>query len=350
MEKAGNSRGAIRPLARATTRRRALGLLGGLATIGVKGLGVSAQEQEGTPAAGKGWSFTDDVGKTVTLPERPVRIAADLNAASALWDFGIKPAAISGWTVGTDASWGNVDRDTPNITVSAETSEPNLEELLARDIDLFVTVVWGNNDENPYQWSFPEVGAYERTEAAVPVIGISATGRADENMLRFAELAEALGADLETVELAEARANYEATKATFEQVVQEKDDLTTLFIYADGTAEYVAYPPPWADLAMFQALGLNIIVPDTVPEGDYWEELSPEQASKYISDILFQSTRLGTLTPEELAAHATYGTLPAVKSGQLSPWNQDFIQSYQGLTAALETVIAALEPAEDVTP
>jgi iron complex transport system substrate-binding protein len=308
---------------------------------------VSAQAA--TPAAGEGWSFTDDTGKTVTLPERPVRIAADLNAASALWDFGIKPVAVSGWTVGTGASWGNIDRETPNITVSVETSEPDLEALLDMRIDLFVTVAWGNNDEAPYEWSFPDAGAYEPTNAVVPVIAISTTGRADENMLRFAELAESLGADLDTPELAEAKAAYEEARAEFERVAAEKADLTSLFVYANGTAEYVAYLPIWADLTMYQALGLNIIVPDNVPENDYWEQLSPEQASKYPSDILFQSTRLGIFTPEELAAHATYGSLPAVKAGQIAPWNQDFTQSYQGLTAALETIVTALAPAEDVT-
>jgi hypothetical protein len=33
----------------------------------------------------------------------------------------------------------------------------------------------------------------------------------------------------------------------------------------------------------------------------------------------------------------------------MSPWNQDFIQSYQGLTAGLQTIIAALQDAQDVT-
>lgn len=335
---------------RRVTRRQVTGALGGLAVLGA--LGRQAGAQEGAPAATPGggeWTFTDDAGTTVTLPERPVRIAADLNAASALWDFGIRPVAISGWTVATDASWGNIDRSTPNITLSAETSEPNLEDLLEMGIDLFVTVTWGNNDENPYQWSFPERAAYEQTSEIVPVVAISATGRADENMLRFAELAELLGADLETPELAEARATYEERAAEFSRVAAEKADLTSLFIYADGTTEYVAYPPIWADLAMYQALGLNIIVPDSVPEGDYWEELSPEQAEKYVSDIVFQSTREGIFSLEELAAHPTYGTLPAVKAGQVGPWNQDFIQSYQGLAAAFDTLLGPLQNAQDVT-
>jgi hypothetical protein len=58
----------------------------------------------------------------------------------------------------------------------------------------------------------------------------------------------------------------------------------------------------------------------------------------------------GVFSLEELAAHPTYGRLPAVESGQMGPWNQDFIQSYQGLTAALKTMMATLQNAADVTP
>jgi iron complex transport system substrate-binding protein len=344
----GDSRRRAPALGRRATRRRALGVVGGLAAAGIVG---GAGAQEGTPAASPTsgeWSFTDDAGKTLTLPKRPQRVAADLNAASALWDFGIRPVAVSGWTIATDASWGNVDRATPNITVSAETSEPNLEDLLEMSVDLFVTVFWGNTPENPYMWSFPDPAAYERTNAIVPVIAISATGMADKNMLRFAELAGRLGADLETPELVAAKDAYEKSAADFAKVAKEKADLTTLFVYADGEYEYVAYPPLWADLAMYQAMGLNIIVPDA-PPGDFWEELSPEQASKYISDVIFHSTRAGVYGLKEMAAHPTYGQLPAVKAGQVYPWNQDFIQSNQGLAAAFETLLGPLREAKKVT-
>jgi iron complex transport system substrate-binding protein len=104
----------------------------------------------------------------------------------------------------------------------------------------------------------------------------------------------------------------------------------------------------WADLAWYRSLGLNILDPDA-ERWAYWEELSAEQAGKYQPDILFQSERDGSFTPEELQAHPLYKTLPAIAAGQIAPWNQDFIQSYQGLGAALETMIAALESAEKVT-
>lgn len=335
----------------AISRRQACGLLAGFAAATLIGLVPGASSaQEGTPGAAGEWTFTDDAGKTLTLPQRPTRIAADLNAAAALWDFGVKVDAVAGWTVDTEAAWGNVDRATPNITVSAENSGPGLEELLKREIDLFVTITWGNNAENPYQWSFPELAAYEQTNAIVPVIGISGTGRADANMLRFAELSASLGVDAESAELAAARTTYEAKAAEFANVTAEQADLTSLFVYADGTAEYVAYPPIWADLAMYQGMGLNIMTPQDVPEGDYWLELSPEQAGLYSPDVLFQSTRQGIFTPEQLAEHPTYGALPAVQAGQIAPWNQDFIQSYQGLTAAMQVVIDALSTAKVVTP
>lgn len=336
------------------TRRRVVGSLGSLGvlalTLGPQGSQARQATPEATPGVSGSWSFTDDAGKTVELPERPLKIAADLNAASALWDFGIRPVAIAGYTVDTDASWGNVDRDTPVINVAAGSPVPNLETLLAEGIDLFVTITWGN-ENNPYEWSFPEQSDYERTNAVVPVIAISGSGRADHNAERFAELAASLGADLGSPEIQEAKAAYETAVADFSNVAQEKAaaGITSLFMYADPTELYIAYPPIWADLAMYQALGMDIIVPDSVPDGDYWESLSTEQAVKYVSDLIFQSSRTGTLTLEELAAHPTYGALPAVKAGQVTPWNQDFIQSYQGLTAALTHLAEALEKAEKVT-
>src|SRR5688572_10698578 len=101
-------------LERTSTRRRfvaaASGLVASAPFIGRVGA------QEGTPSASpaaRGFSFTDDKGVTVTLPERPAVIVADVSAAAPLWDFGIRPVAVSGWTSGGEgysaAAWGNID-------------------------------------------------------------------------------------------------------------------------------------------------------------------------------------------------------------------------------------------------
>jgi iron complex transport system substrate-binding protein len=331
------------------SRRQALAGLGGLAAL--RPARGTALAQDATPEAGGEWTFTDDAGKTVTLPQAPRRIVADLNAATALWDFGIKPEAVSGWTISTDAAWGNVDRATPDITANAGAPDPDVEKLLGLKPDLFVTVTWGPEEESgepPYAWSFTDDESYQRVNEIVPVIGISAAGLADKNMARYAELAELLGADLDTPELQEAKATYDERVARFAEIAQEKADLTSLFASASGEAIYVANPADWADLAWYRSLGMNIIDPEAA-RWAYWEELSAEQAGKYQPDVFFESARDGSFTKEQLEEHPLYKTLPAIAAGQIGLWNQDFIQSYQGLGAALESMIETLENAEKVT-
>lgn len=337
-------------LANGATRRQALALLGGAAGFVV--LGRRARAQEGTPSAAVGteWSFTDDAGKTVTLPSRPERIVADLSAAAALWDFGIKPLAVSGgaWNLNSETAWGNIDRATPVISPgSAESGAPDVEKLLQLDPDLFVTLTWGVPD-NPYSWSFPEPALYEQVNEIVPVVAISATGSAERNVKRFAELAELLGADLQAPSVVESKAAFDATAAEFSQLTASNPDLTAIFVHADEEGESVANPEDWADLTTFRDLGLYIIEPDVEP-GSYWEHLSAEQVGKYQADVIFQSTREGLLDLDGIKAHPTFSQLPAARAGQVGDWNTDVIQSYQGLTEALESMLEALRNSRDVT-
>lgn len=330
----------------------------GTATSLVAGLtlhGALAQEAtpEASPAASPtagGWSFTDAAGKTVTLPARPTRVVADLNVASALWDFGVQPIAVSGWTVTTDAAWGNVDRSTPVINASAESGEPDLEELLALQPDLFITLVWPSESESEYyNWTFTSPEQYALAEQIMPVMGMDGGGAANANLARLEELAASLGADLETPELAAARAAYETAVSDFRALAGQKADLVTAFVGITPDAEYLAVWPEFDDLSLFHELGLNIVTPE-VPEGTYWETLSVEQANRYPVDVLFQSTRDSSLSLDEVRASPIYGSLPAVAAGQLGSWNQDVIVSYQGLTKSLTAVMETLASAEKVIP
>lgn len=318
--------------------------------LALSALGGRAFAQDSTPVASPAadgpWTFTDDQGVTITLPQRPTRIAADLSAAAPLWDFGIRPIAVSGWTVATDAAWGNVDRSTPVINAQDGAPEPDLEQLVALDAELFVTIAWGKDDI----WSFSTPENYANTQSVVPVLVLSVAGIADENLLRFVELAEALGADLNSPELVQAKTDFDSAVTSFSTVAAEKSDITSLFATVDvsGDGWNVAYPPDWADLSWFQSLGMSIVEPDVEP-GMFWENLSMEQAGKYPSDVFFNSTRAGRSTPEELQANALFGLQPAIAAGQIGSWNQDFILSYQGLKASLDSVASTLAAAEKVT-
>lgn len=324
-------------------RRRLLALA---ATASAVWLAPRETAAQATPDAA-GWTFTDDLGQTVALPQTPTRVVADLSAATALWDFGFAPVAVSGWMTGTDDAWGNLDRALPVVNSATGAPDPDPEQLLALDADLFVTVSSANPD-NPYEWSFPQIETLERVRQVVPVVAISATGRADENVLRFAELARLLGADVNTPDLVAAKRDYDRAIEGLRTVAAERRDLKVLFVSAADDALYVANPTASADLALFQALGLNVVVPERTEDG-YWEMLSPEQALKYPADIVFQA-RSGALSIEDLKAHPTYGQMPAVKAGQAHTRNLDVVQSYQGMAVSINELLPTLRAAKDVTP
>jgi iron complex transport system substrate-binding protein len=182
-------------LARPSTRRQSVaaasGLLASLPFI--TRVGAQTEATPGASPAAGGFTFTDDKGVTVTLPERPTVIVADVSAAAPLWDFGIRPVAVSGWTAGGDgynaAAWGNIDQDAVDV-INGEKPLPDPEKLLALAPDLFVTITWDPADPANY-WGFEDADEIERVRSIVPIVAISATGSAAVSTERFAELAAA---------------------------------------------------------------------------------------------------------------------------------------------------------------
>lgn len=327
------------------TRRGMLGLLaGGMAGMGLARPGLARQA---TPATG--WSFTDDKGVTVTLDTAPQRLAIDLNAAAALWDFGVRPAAVFGWDANETGDFGdaggNIDPST--VEVVGNTTEPvQLENLAAANPDLIITLSFTAEDDDQY-WSIdPEIVGQVREIA--PIIALSATGNADTNISRHAELAAALGADPDAAEVVEARERYEAAVADLDAATQEKANISVLFINVQPETAYVANPEPWSDLGYYLAAGVNIVNPD-IDDAESWLEISPEQALEYASDVMMAATIAATLSIDEIVAHPTFGQHPAVKAGQIAGWNQSFIQSYQGGADAFEHLAATLRDANKVT-
>lgn len=322
----------------------------GALVAGTRGL-VAAQDATpaSTPVSGE-WTFTDDKGVTVTLPSRPERLVMDVNAAAPLWDFGIRPAALFGWNVMADGSLndagGNIEAE--GIPTVGNVNEPiNVEQLIAVEPDLIITITTAL-DNNPEDYWSIDAALQDQVWSVAPLIAISTTGAANETMPsdagkiteRFAELAGALGADLESDELSAAKEAYDAAIERFSTVAAEKADLTALFLATGEETHWVAWAPAWSDLSLYTELGMNIQEPET--HDGWWEQISHEQALKYPTDLLFVSTR-GALSIDELKASPTFGAHPAVKANQVFDWNQDTIHSYQGVTEALDGIAAALE-------
>lgn len=86
-----------------------------------------------------GWSYTDDIGNTVTLAQRPARIAGFTDQALSLFSYGIAPVAVFGRTdVATDTRFGGFDTSAMKI-VGNSYGEINLEALAQAKPDLIVT-------------------------------------------------------------------------------------------------------------------------------------------------------------------------------------------------------------------
>lgn len=348
MSLANASRRVAAPMASAgLTRRHVIGVGAGWAMLARGGCQASAQA--GTPEAG--WAYTDIHGVTVTLPQRPERVAAMITPGAALWDFGVRPAGIFAWEAmaapdGSDPAWGNIDAAAVANVGGGEVGNLDPEKLAVLGADLVVTTKF-DDVANRYIQIDPEV--LTQIQQIVPVVAVYELATAIENLERVAALAALLGADLDSPENRAAREAFEDSLADLAAVVAEKRDLTVLVI-DPYEAEYgVVAPRDFDDLAWLADLGVPFAGLDFAP-GTWFEPYSAEQALAYPADVVLISSLAGRLTAEELQAHPTYGQHPAIKAGQIGEWNQSYIPSYPQLTATLVQVLAALRDAEKVTP
>ena len=190
-------------------------------------------------------------------------------------------------------------------------------------------------------WSI-DVEVIDEVQAIAPLLALSVAESAGVATERFAELAVALGADLDTPELDEQRVRFEAAQQTVRDAAAAKPDVRFLFIGIQDSNLYIANPPDWGDLTFYRDLGVNIIDPEA-ERWTWWETVSYEQANKYPADVLMVSTRPQAVQHDELESIPTFANHPAVLAGQTFGWNQDFILSHQGMAEALEHLAAAIE-------
>ncbi len=331
-----------------TSRRSVLGASFGLGAAAM--LTRAGLAQDASPAASGEWSFTDDKGITVTLPSRPERVVIDVNAAAPLWDFGIIPTAVFGWLANPSgdfgAAGGRIDASQVEIIGNGENTI-DVEALVGLDPDLLITLTFAPDDPLDY-WSLAADGPLEQVQAVVPIVAISGIQAADVATARFAELAEALGADLGSGAVTGDLARWGESEAAFQAAVEAKPGITATFVAPSADMLYIANPEVAGDVIYFRQLGLTI--PDVSIDpanGTYWEYLSPEEIGAYDTDIYFSSYR--GIPIEEFIAIPTVASMPAVQNDQVFTWNQDFIASYLGMAEILEGLAANIEASEIVT-
>lgn len=329
------------------TRRRVLALAGAaaaaslLVACGDTAPGASPGTTSAAPASSGPWEFTDDRGKKVSLPQRPTKVVMQVNAAATLVDFGIKPTAVFGPQKledgKADPQAGDVPADTPSV--GTEFGEFDLEAYRALKPELLITIMYGET-----LWYVPEE-SMAKIEETAPIVAIKLDGvSAADAIGKFAELAESLGADLGTPELAEAKKGFEAAGAKLKAATAAKPGLKALVAQGAKDQLLVAKPGFFSDLTYFADQGLDLVRP-TGGDQPSWETLSWEQSSAYPADLILTDARAFALSQQELAAIPTWAQLPAVKAGQLGLWHAETPMSYQKLTPVIEELTALVEKA-----
>lgn len=331
-----------RPVQPSLTRRRVLAATAGLALTARPALGQSA-----TPTA-SGFTFTDDRGQTVTLPETPQRVVAFSPIAGALWDLGVRPVGVFGPLTGPD---GTPDPQVGNLDVEAVTwlgdwDDFDLEQLVALAPDLLVGLELA--DVPNTLWYIPEA-VYPAVADLVPTVGFNLAGgdSVDDLFDRIEELAVALGADLASPEQAQARAGFDAATADLQVALAARPGLSVLVVSADTESLYVANPAWFSDLAFFARQGLTIIAPDTE---DRWQILSWEEAGRYQPDLYLIDARGGEISAE-FADIPTWQAQPAVQAGQIGPWYAVHPYGRQAFTSIIQSLTNTITAADpDLAP
>jgi iron complex transport system substrate-binding protein len=327
------------------TRRRisagVIAILAGTFVLAAFAGGTGASVAPARTDAGQAeWTFTDDRGTKVSLDSRPLRIVAYETAASALWYLGVKPVGIFGSSSLTQSPLLE-GVDVRGITSLGKVyGEINLEKLAALKPDLIVTAY--SPKFNPL-WGFKDDKQQKKVGAFAPIVAINGIRLPTQVIGRYEALARALGANLRTPKLVAARKSFSAAVNELRAATKAKPGLLALAVGAYGDQLYFAKPADFPALRQYRSWGLKMVVPGG--KDAFWEIVSFEEADKYPADVILYDTRTGALGPKELAKKPTWNLNPAVKAGQLVPWQGQEDWSYQLYTKDIRTLAKAVRSA-----
>ncbi|MFP5020239.1 ABC transporter substrate-binding protein [Pseudonocardia phyllosphaerae] len=335
------------------SRRSFFSLAGGAAALAALTAcgGGGGNEQGGAGggagAAGGPWEYTDDLGKKISLPQRPQKIVAYVNGAAALWDFGVRPAGLYGPSRDSDGKpnlqAGNMDLGQVQSIGGEDYNGVNLEKLAALNPDLMIASLAGETPDS--RWVIKDDLA--QIEKICPVYSIREFGKPIPEIIGgYQTLAERLGADVNEPGIATARDAFTKAGDELKAAVAEKKGLRAEFVYGDTDGFYVASPTFYPNINWYTTLGLTSARAGAPLSADFLEQLSWEQVGKYPSDLILTDIRTFSLPQQQMIKQfPTFAALPAVKAGQLGGWNGEPRFSYQGSVEEVRNLAAAVRKA-----
>ncbi|MCZ0995616.1 ABC transporter substrate-binding protein [Streptomyces noursei] len=198
---------------------------------------------------------------------------------------------------------------------------------------------------DPLQYGAPQIdpSSLELTEKLAPVVSIEVYGaRVGTAVRRYADLAAALGADFTTPELRRGKAAYTAARDRARRAIAGKPGLRVLFASADQDGIRVS-KAGFPSIGDFAGLGLDVVKPTGGTR--YMEKLSWELVDRYPADLILLDVRSSSLQAADLSANGLWRSLPAVRAGQLGPWNPEPNLSHHGMARVYDSLTRSLTDA-----
>lgn len=282
---------------------------------------TAAEASAGSSAAPVEWTYTDDTGTTVTLPQRPERVAAYADYAIGMFAYGLQPSAVFGRVdVATDPRF--TDFDLSNTTIVGNSyGEIDLEALAASEPDLIVTGIYptdrdGTLDSTQPYYAFADLEQQEQLAKIAPIVAIKVGGNGLDVITSLTALSEALGASPDTI--AAARTDFDTASAELTAAAGD-GTIEVTQMYADADGIYVVKPADEPETQLYRSLGVTFT--DLHPDGDYyWDIFSWENVGQMMTgDVLLPNVE--GFQAEALAAQPTFASSPALVAGQVHTWN-----------------------------
>lgn len=303
----------------------------------------SAADEGVDGSSGAGWSYTDSTGATIELDSPPRTVVAETTIAGGLWELGVVADGTFGELRSPDGSAsvsiGLADPDDFNSLGEAY-GQINLEQLAALAPDVIIAPTW---KEGAY-WGI-EDEMLDKVKAIAPIIGVSVTGRPiDEVLAEVDELAQALGADVGSDKVTDARKSFAEASERLRAATQANPGVRVMA--ASGTPDifYVAVPSGYPDLSYFESLGVEMVNPDT--DDPLWHGLSWEEVGRYPADVVLGDARGGD--PDAIRAQLPPNALelPAIAQGQLGTWQIPLALGYGVVADVIDELAQVISTAK----
>ena len=330
------------------TRPRAVSAL--LCLLGLTAVGTGSAVASTVPdGTGSSWTFVDDTGTTVETAEQPVRIIMFEDVAASLMDFGVRPVGIHYIQATGNNLFEGFDLDGIE-SVGGDCATVNAEAMAALDPDLIVYMNWGETGGAGFCL---EPAQRTQLEALAPVVLMNAVGSSEAILARYAELAEALGADLESDDIVAKRERYEAAADRLASAVAERPEFSVIPLSVSPGWFGVAEPAGFAALVTLRdRFGVTFAGPFDPHDFTeaYWQEYSAETATTFRGDVILMDAKNATPLDAQRDAFPLWAALPEVAAGQVVPWFVPGSFSYTRDAAFMESLAQAIESAEDFVP